>query len=67
MLVVEAPLQVDEIQNLNDVVGDLTKAAVGLNLQFTLRMELGPASQVSDETIAKMNELLAEVSEKLRL
>jgi hypothetical protein len=67
VLVVEAPLRVDEIQNLNDVVGDLTKAAVGLNLQFTLRMELGPAEQVSDETRAKVNVLLAEVSGKLRL
>ena len=67
VLVVEAPLRVDEIQNLNDVVGDLTKAAVGLNLQFHLRVELSPAAQVSEETIAKMNELLAEVSEKLRL
>ncbi len=67
VLVAEAPLRVDEIQNLNDVVADLTKAAVGLNLQFTLRMELGPASQVSDETRAKVNVLLAEVSGKLRL
>ena len=67
VLAVEAPLRVDEIQNLNDVVGDLTKATVGLNLQFTLRMELGPASQVSDETRAKVNELLAEVSDKLKL
>ena len=38
VLVAEAPLRVDEIQNLNDVVADLTKAAVGLNLQFSLRM-----------------------------
>ncbi len=57
----------DEIQNLNDVVADLTKAAVGLNLQFSLRMELGPAAQVSEERRARMNELLAEVSDKLRL
>jgi len=67
MLVTEAPLQVDEIQNLSDQIADLMKAAVGLNLQFHLRIELGPASQVSDETIARVNELLYEVSDKLRL
>ncbi len=67
MLVTEAPLQVDEIQNLSDQIADLMKAAVGLNLPFHLRIELGPASQVSDETIARVNELLYEVSDKLRL
>ena len=66
-LVAEAPLQVEEIQDLYDQLGDLVKATVGLNLQFTLRMELGPAAQVSEERLAKMNELLAEVSDKLRL
>src|SRR5207245_1288566 len=49
VLVAEAPLRVDEIQNLNDVVADLTKAAVGLNLQFSVQVELGPAAQVSEE------------------
>jgi hypothetical protein len=67
MLVAEAPLEIGEIQNLNDQLSDLTKASVGLGLKFHLRIELGPASQVSDETVAKMNELLADVSEKLRL
>ena len=57
----------EEIQDLYDQLGDLVKATVGLNLQFTLRMELGPAAQVSEERLAKMNELLAEVSDKLRL
>jgi hypothetical protein len=67
MLVAEAALGIEEIQSLSDAIGDLTKTAVGLNLQFRLRVELGPASQVSDETIAKINELLSEVSDKLRL
>ena|SRR5207237_5180760 len=67
LLVTEASLRVDEFQNLNDEVADLTKAAVRLNLRFYLRIELGPASQVSDETMAKLNELLEEVSDKLRL
>ncbi len=67
VLVAEAPLRVDEIQNLNDAIADLVKAAVGLNLQFHVRIELGPASQVSDAMLEKINELLSEVSQKLRL
>ena len=67
MLVADAPLQVEEIQDLYDQLGDLVKAAIGLNLQFRLRIELGPASRVSDETVDRVNALLSEVSEKLRL
>jgi hypothetical protein len=36
MLVTEATLRMNELQNLNDAVGDLTKAAVGLDLRFHL-------------------------------
>ena len=63
----EASLREDEIQILSDTIGDLTKTAVGLNVQFGLRVELGPVSQVTDETMARINELLSEVSDKLRL
>ncbi len=66
-LVATAILQPGEIQNLNDQLGDLVKAAVGLNLQFQLRVELGPAAKLSHETVDKVNELLSEVSEKLVL
>ena len=52
---------------MSDTIGDLTKTAVGLNLQFRLWVELGPVSQVTDETMARINELLSEVSDKLRL
>jgi hypothetical protein len=57
----------DDMQNLNDVVADLTKAAIRLDLQFQLRVELGPAAKLSHETIDKVNTLLSEVSEKLVL
>jgi len=66
-LVAEAPLQVEEIQDLYDQLGDLVKATVGLNLRFHVRIELGPASRTSDETIDKVNDLLSEVSDKLKL
>jgi len=67
MLVAEASLGIEEIQNLSDTIGDLTKTAVGLNLLFHLRVELGPVSQVPGETMVRINELLGEVSDKLRL
>jgi uncharacterized protein len=67
ILVAIAVLQPNEIQNLNDQLGDLVKAAVGLNLQFQLRVELGPAAKLSHETVDKVNTLLSEVSEKLAL
>lgn len=38
-----------------------------MNLHYHLRVELGPSGQVSNERLAQLNELLAEVSEKLRL
>ena len=66
-LVAAAILQPDEIQNLNDQLGDLVKAAVGLNLQFQLRVELGPTARLSPKMVDKVNVLLSEVSEKLVL
>jgi hypothetical protein len=67
--VAEASLEIEEIQNLNDQLAELTKAAVGLNLSFYFRVELGTngVQQIPETTIAKFNELLAEVSEKLLL
>jgi hypothetical protein len=62
-------LEIGEIQNLNEQLSELTKAAVGLNLTFYFRVELGAPStqQIPEETIAKVNALLHEVSDKLNL
>ncbi|HVB24891.1 MAG TPA: DUF499 domain-containing protein [Ktedonobacteraceae bacterium] len=67
VFVTEARIQPDEIQDLSDQVSALVKATANLNLHFHLRVELGPAAQVSDETLEKVNELLEEVSKELRL
>ncbi len=67
MLVAEGSLEIEEIQNLNDQLSELTKATVGLGLKFHVRIELGTGSLVPEKTIARVNALLAEVSEKLRL
>jgi hypothetical protein len=67
MLVAEAPLEIEEIQNLSDQLSELTKATVGRGPKFHVRIELDAGSPVPVETIARVNALLAEVSEKLRL
>jgi len=69
ILVAEAALQLDEIQDLSEQVGELMRTVTnaGLNLHFHLRVELVPAAQVSDETLERVNELLEEVSKELRL
>lgn len=67
VLVAEADLQDYELQNLAEQVGQLTKETIGLTLTFHLRIELSPAAQVSEATVGKVNEILAEVSDKLKL
>jgi hypothetical protein len=47
-------------------LGDIVKAGAGLDLRFVLRIELDDKSASPDQ-MARLTELLAEVSEKLRL
>jgi len=67
MLVAEAPLDTYEIQNLYEQVSDLARAAIGLDLKFHIRVELGSTPPPSQEAVAKINQLLHEVSEQLAL
>jgi hypothetical protein len=67
LFVAEADVQDFELQDLAEQVGNLMKETVGLNLRFHVRVELGPASQVSETVLVKVNEILDEVSEKLRM
>ena len=56
-----------EIQNLFEQIPDLTRAAIGLDLKFHLRIELGFTPPASEEAIEKINKYLQEVSEDLKL
>ncbi|MBI3795502.1 MAG: ATP-binding protein [Deltaproteobacteria bacterium] len=67
VLVAEADLRPNEIQDLADQVAAIAKAAVGLDLKFRLRVELGGGSRPSDEVVASINQLLQEISSNLRL
>jgi len=67
VLVAEADLRLTEIQDLADAVANIGQAAVGFDLKLHLRLELSGASRPPDDVVTKINLLLQEISEKLRL
>ncbi len=67
VLVAEADLRLNEIQDLADSIATIGQAAVGFDLKLHLRLELSGASRPSDEVVAKINLLLQDISVKLRL
>ena len=67
LLVAQAPLRVDEVQDLADHISEIAKAAIGLDLKLSVRMELSSTTPPSEEAVAKINRLLQEVSEQLQL
>lgn len=60
-----AELQMHEIQDLSDQIGELTKATVGLNLKFYLGIELSGAPV--DSVVEQINKILQTVTPKLKL
>jgi hypothetical protein len=63
----EASLRPSQIQDLADHVADIAKAAVGLELKFNVRVELGGSSPPSDKVVEKISSLLGDVDKTLRL
>jgi hypothetical protein len=58
-------LEVDEIQNLADEVGELVSVAAGHGVRFNVRIETGIEESVPDDVKARLNEVLRRVSDKL--
>ena len=48
-------------------VADIAKAAVGLELKFSLRVELGGSSPPPDKVVEKINSLLGHIDKAFRL
>ena len=67
MLTAEAALEANGIQDLADQIPDIAKAAVGNSLKFNVRIEFSGETTPDPEQVQKINELLSEVSDNLRL
>jgi len=67
LLTAEAVLEANGIQDLAEQVPDIAKAAVGNDLRFNVRVELGGETTPNPDTVEKINDLLSEVSDKLKL
>ena len=67
VLVAEGDLEAHGIQDLADQIPDMTTAAVGTGLKFNIRIEFGGETRPDPEAVEKINELLAEVDDTLRL
>ena len=67
MLTAEAALEANGIQDLADQIPDIAKASVGKNLKFNVRIEFSGETPPNPEQVQKINELLAEVSDDLKL
>jgi len=65
-LVTEAKLEPAELQDFVDRLGEVVKAAAGLDLGIELRLTLGDDTTPTVEQLVKLNEALGEVSGKLR-
>jgi len=65
--IAEAVLEANGIQDLADQIPDIAKAAVGNDLKFNLRIEFGGETAPDPEAVDKINTLLSEVSDELKL
>jgi hypothetical protein len=67
VLVGRAELRSSQIQDLADQVSEITRLAAGMDLKFTVEVEIsGPGAQSSD-AVANLNEILADISADLEL
>jgi len=67
MLAAEATLEGHGIQDLAELVPDILEAAVGDPIEFQVRIRFGGDEAPDREKVERINALLAEVSEELRL
>ena len=65
--VAEADLRTNELQDLSDLTGEIAQAAAGYELKLSVRVELGGEKVPPDNVIEAVNQLLAKVSDRLKL
>jgi hypothetical protein len=63
----EAELDIGEIQSLADNIGEIARAAAGLDLRYRVRLEIGRAGiRLTDEQLFALNEALEKAGGKLK-
>ena len=67
VLVAEAGLEAHGIQDLADQIPAIIGAAIGTGLKFNIRIEFGGETRPDPEAVEKINQLLAEVDDTLKL
>lgn len=67
MRVTAAYLQSHELQALAAKIAELEKVAAGVELKFKVQIELGGDPQPSDAVVTRLNEILQEITENLKL
>ncbi|MCX7017989.1 MAG: DUF499 domain-containing protein [Candidatus Sumerlaeota bacterium] len=67
VIAAQAELRPNEIQDLAEQIGEITKAAAGTEMRFVVRIEFGGDVLPPAEVVEKINEILKDVSGELRL
>ena len=67
VLVAEADLEAHGIQDLADQIPAVTEAAIGTEIKFKIRVKFGGETPPDPEAVEKINQLLAEVDDTLKL
>ena len=67
VLTAEATLEANGIQDLADQLPELLKAAIGSDLKFSIRIELGGETSPESESVERINSLLSEVAADFKL
>lgn len=66
-LTAQAELEASGIQDLADQIPAIIKAAVGAGIVFNVRIEVGGETPPDPEIVEKLNKLLGEISDELKL
>lgn len=64
---VTAELRPNEIQDLADQLGDLTKAAAGHELKLSVQIQVGTDKAPPDDVVEQMNKILVGIKKGMRL
>lgn len=67
VVVAESELRPNQLQDLADQIGDLSIAAIGVELKLKIRAELSGKTKPTPEMIAAINEKLGAVASGLKL